>query len=149
MRLIPVDAKAILRIPMRAQVGEDWWAWEQEKHGVYSVKTAYRLLASTYQPATEAPESSGDEVWKKTWKLNVPPKVRVLWWRVLHDFLPAKSELQRRHIEPTAFCETCGAESEPIRHVLLDCTIARMFWQEIKSITGSKLPNSLLFWQLS
>jgi hypothetical protein len=50
---------------------------------------------------------SGDVFWKETWKLNVPPKVRVFWWRVLHEFLPAKSVLYRRHIEPTAFCEVC------------------------------------------
>ncbi|CAD6268376.1 unnamed protein product [Miscanthus lutarioriparius] len=137
----PVDANAILRIPLRMQDGEDWWAWELEKHGEFSVKTVYRKLASMHQQAIETPETSGDEFWKKTWKLNVPPKVKVFWWRVLHEFLPAKSELNRWHIEPTVFCETCGADSESIRHVLLECTIARMFWRELKSITGAKIPD--------
>jgi len=38
----PVDANAILKLPMTSR-GEDFWAWEQEKHGNYSVKFAYRL----------------------------------------------------------------------------------------------------------
>ena len=38
----PVDANAILKLPMTSR-GEDFWAWEQEKHGNYSVKSAYRL----------------------------------------------------------------------------------------------------------
>lgn len=38
-----IDANTILRIPIRQQ-DEDWWAWEPEKHGVYSVKSAYRKL---------------------------------------------------------------------------------------------------------
>jgi len=38
----PVDANAILKLPMTSR-GEDFWEWEQEKHGNYSVKFAYRL----------------------------------------------------------------------------------------------------------
>jgi hypothetical protein len=41
---IPVDAAAILRIPLRSQDDDDCWAWEPEKHGIYSVKTAYQKL---------------------------------------------------------------------------------------------------------
>ena len=106
---------------------------------MYSVKSAYRKLTSAHQQQTL--ESSGDEFWKKTWRLNVPPEVKVFCWRVLHEFLPAKSVLHRRHIEPTAFCEVCGADSESIRHVLIECTIAKSFWQEVKILTGLKLPN--------
>jgi len=38
-----VDAEAILRTPIRGR-GDDIWAWELEKHGMYSVRSAYRLL---------------------------------------------------------------------------------------------------------
>jgi ribonuclease HI len=44
-------------------------------------------------------------------------------------------------VEPTAFCDLCGAEQETIKHVLTDCTIAKLFWREIKLLTGIKLPN--------
>jgi hypothetical protein len=40
---VAVDATAILRIPIRQQ-DEDWWSWELDNYGVYSVKSAYRKL---------------------------------------------------------------------------------------------------------
>jgi len=75
---ISVDAAAILRIPIRAQV-DDLWAWEMEKHGVYSVKSAYRLLDSNRFTgnATDSPSASENEVWKLIWKLKVNPCILV------------------------------------------------------------------------
>ncbi|CAD6230202.1 unnamed protein product [Miscanthus lutarioriparius] len=138
---IPVDARAILRLPVRQQ-GEDWWAWEPEKHGVYSVKSAYRKLATEHtQGDTLQPQASGDISWQRIWGLDVPPKVKVFWGRVLHEFLPAKAILHHRHIEPLAFCDLCGAEQETIKHVLMDCTVAKLFWHEVKALTGAKLPK--------
>jgi hypothetical protein len=38
-------------------------------------------------------------------------------------------------------CETCGADEESIRYVLIDCTIAKAFWEQAKALIGIKLPN--------
>ena len=78
---------------------------------MYSVKSAYRKLTSAHQQQTL--ESSGDEFWKKTWRLNVPPEVKVFCWRVLHEFLPAKSVLIQLH--SVRYVELTARES--IRHV--------------------------------
>lgn len=59
----------------------------------------------------------------------------------MHEFLPAKAVLNQRHIEPTAYCEVCGAEKETIRHILLECTTALHFWREVKLLTGVKIPK--------
>jgi hypothetical protein len=92
---IPVDANAILRTPVRPQE-EDWWAWELEKHGEYSVRSAYRKLAADQmQGDLLQTQGSGDLSWKRIWKFEVPPKVRMFWWRVLHEFLPAKAILHQ------------------------------------------------------
>jgi len=48
--------------------------------------------------------------------------------------------LHRRHVEPIPHCDVCGAEEESIRHVLLDCTIAKEFWVQAKELIGIKLP---------
>ena len=71
--------------------------------------------------------------------LMFPPKVRVFWWRVIYEFLPTKQVLHRRHIEPVAFCDTCGCQEESIGHVLMDCTITKTFWEMAKQLTGVKL----------
>jgi ribonuclease HI len=38
-----------------------------------------------------------------------------------------------------AFCDLCGAEQETIKHALIDCTVAKIFWHEVKALTGAKL----------
>jgi hypothetical protein len=114
-----------------------------EKFGIYTVKSAYKLLFNRKFEAVTVgqPSSSSDAMWKGVWKLNVPPKVRVFWWRAFHEFLPSRYNLWRRHIEPVAFCETCGDLEETIRYVLLDYTVAKEFWCQARMAAGIKLPR--------
>lgn len=126
---VNVDAHAILSTPVRG-LGDDVWAWEPEGHGLYyTVRSAYRRLCDEQCRQLEEhwASSSGDITWTRIWKLSVPPKVRVFWWRVVNGFLPTRGVLHRRHVEPIPFCEVCGADDESIKHALLDCTMARMF----------------------
>lgn len=110
----------------KARGTHDFWAWSPEKCGVYSVKSAYCLMFNLRRDTNrmQLPSSSGDNACKDVWKLKVPPKVRVFRWRVLHEFLPARQILWRRHIEPIAYCEVRGAQEESIMHVLAECTVA-------------------------
>lgn len=136
------DAEAILSTPCNGS-GDDFLAWDPEKHGVYFVRSAYRMLETKQRMSHggDRPGSSSDTDWKEIWKLEVPPKVRIFWWRVLHEFLPTRQVLHRRHIEKIANCEVCGEPKETIKHVLVDCTVARSFWRQARTITGVKLPH--------
>lgn len=49
----------------------------------------YRKLAADHMQ----PQGPGDASWKRIWSPNVPSKVRVFWWRALHEFLPALKEV--------------------------------------------------------
>ncbi|KAK3146503.1 hypothetical protein QOZ80_3BG0267330 [Eleusine coracana subsp. coracana] len=121
--------------------GEDYWAWEAEKHGNYSVKSAYRLLEAGRGTSENEASGSAAMEWRQPWKLDVPPKVRVFWRRVLHGYLPAKEVLHHCHVEKLPHCDTRGADEESIHHVLLECTMARMFWSQMKDLFGVKLPK--------
>lgn len=136
----PVDAYAILKIPISGR-GEDFWAWRAEKHGHCSVKSAYRMLLEERSWAVASPNAttSAEPEWKTVWLLDIPLKLRVFWWSVLHEYLPAKQVLHRRHVEPLANCDTCEADRETIRHVLMECTAARLFWAQARELTGVKL----------
>lgn len=137
-----VDAHAILRIPVRG-AGDDPWAWEPEVRGFYSVKSAYRCLYDEryHQGANDIASTSGDLTWSHIWRLCFPPKVRVFWWRVVNGFLPAREILHKRHIERVPNCDLCGADVESIKHVVVDCTAARLFWEQTRALTGAKLPR--------
>ena len=43
-------------------------------------------------------------------------------------------------LNPYQFCEVCGADDESIKDALLDCTVGRAFWEQVKFFTGVKIP---------
>ncbi|OEL35903.1 hypothetical protein BAE44_0003078, partial [Dichanthelium oligosanthes] len=62
-------------------------AWAFEKHGCYSVRSAYKLLKQEQtirlEAAADNPSvSDTGQWWRRVWKLNIPPKIRIFWWRV-------------------------------------------------------------------
>jgi hypothetical protein len=69
--------------------------------------------------------SSSDEdfeVWKRLWKLDVVPKVRVFWWRVLRGIVPDYRTLSLRHIMDNSTCGICKDTSESLMHALIECS---------------------------
>lgn len=137
-----VDANAILATPIKGH-GPDVWAWEPERHGLYTVKSAYHKLYNAQNQQADEGRASGsdDKIWKRIWRMCVPPKVQVFWWRVVNDYLPTKGILHRRHIEPIPNCEICGADEESIQHALMECTVAKSFWAKTRKLTGVKMPK--------
>jgi hypothetical protein len=134
------DAEEILKLRQGTHMEEDIVAWNYEKHGLYSVHSAYRLLKAeqSQEEASklgEAGSSSDGVMWKKLWRLRVPPKIRLFWWRAVNNFLPTKLELQRRHVEREAFC------GESLFHVVFVCTMARRFWQAAAQLFRIKVPE--------
>jgi hypothetical protein len=107
---VPMDVAAIKRIPL-GRFDEDFWAWTGERHGLYSVRSAYRILAAEAQHEedysqnrSECSHANNSWIWKELWQIKVPPKVRVFWWRVYNESIPSRANLHRRHIEPLSTC---------------------------------------------
>ncbi|KAE8808833.1 hypothetical protein D1007_14579 [Hordeum vulgare] len=94
------EAEAILNITLSQTGGEDSLAWALEKHGIYTVKSAYRSLMtrnelrSLGEGTITKSSSANKQLWIALWKLRVVPKVRVSWWRVLRGILPHSKTLQ-------------------------------------------------------
>jgi hypothetical protein len=144
---IAPEADAIMNIPLRLGGGEDFWAWNLEKSGNYTVKTSYRaLMTRNEQSALAEGMITGSSVcekqlWDRLWKLKVVPKVRVFWWRVLRGILPVEQTLQYRHITTLARCKVCFAADEDMRYALLRCTHAMRFWSEARVLLDVKIPD--------
>jgi hypothetical protein len=136
-KFIAPEADAILNIPSRCGGGEDFWAWSLEKSGLYSVKSAYRSLVNhnehlALDEGTITETSMSDQqMWNSLWKLNVLPKVRVFWWRVLRGILPVESTLKHRHIAQLSRCKICMAMDEDLMHALISCVHARVFGRRL------------------
>jgi hypothetical protein len=130
-----------------ARNGDDFWAWNLEKSGIYTVKTAYGALVMRNEHLAPAEGTatgssfSEKQMWEQLWKLKVVPKVRVFWWRVLRGILPVEQTLQYRHIATLARCKICLSADEDMRHALLLCTHAMRFWAEARVALDVKVPN--------
>jgi hypothetical protein len=141
------DAEVILNIPLRSGGGEDFYAWNHERMGVYFVKSAYQALVTQKERAaleegtvTETSETE-KQLWTALWKLSVVPKFRVFWWRVLQGILPDECTFKRRHIKELGRCLICLAMDEDLMHALIHYSHAKRFWDEATTLLDVRLPR--------
>ena len=113
---VDADAHAILSTQVRG-LRADVWAWVPKRHGLYTVKSAYRQLYDQQCRLLEGDQASsfGDITWNQIWKLELSPKIQFFLCRVVNGFLPTKGVLHRRHVEPLPNCDTCGVDEETIK----------------------------------
>ena len=106
----------------------------------FIVKSACHVALQLQQPdAAEHSRVGRDRmVWKKLWKLNIPPKVRMFTWRACSDILPTKVNLARKKIQVDPKCTTCTQQDETICHVLWQYSLAR----NIRALVRGKIQKS-------
>ena len=84
-------------------------------------------------------------LWKKFWKLNIPPKIKNFMWRTLTGVLPTAESLRTHMVKIETTCPICYQERESAHHLLLWCHIAQQCWR----LTPLSLPcrdDSVLSW---
>ncbi|CAN1126729.1 Putative ribonuclease H protein At1g65750 [Linum perenne] len=104
---------------------EDRPIWQFENNGLYSVSSGYQLALNKI-PAwkTLHPISPCDEtLWKKTWALQVQPKLRFFLWKILNRILPTKQGIFHRRLNVDPLCLVCREGEESVEHLLLFCPI--------------------------
>ena len=86
----------------------------------FTIKLAYWValdLQNKYLAEHSQARHDGS-VWRKIWRLNVPPKVRTLLWRAYSNILPTRENLQRRKVQIDPKCEICLQHPKTTCHVL-------------------------------
>ncbi|CAL2232092.1 unnamed protein product [Prunus armeniaca] len=128
------EVRCIRNIPLSFRDPPDALIWHFERGGQYTVRTGHevarRVLLQQDEDDTTTnggPIVAFDHVWKKIWKVRVPPKVRIFIWRALLNILPTKDNLGHRGISELGGCVFCGAD-ETVVHVLLQCPMAIASW---------------------
>jgi hypothetical protein len=68
---IAPDIEIILNIPLSSRVEEDYWSWHYDKKGIFSVRSAYRMLTGIKAQREDwlenRPGHSNSEADKKSW----------------------------------------------------------------------------------
>jgi hypothetical protein len=132
---LPIDAEAVLSIPLCTRNISDFWAWSGDKRAFFSVKSAYRMIMNTKLTGDnwidEVEGTSGSEhegnAWSTLWKVKLPSKIKLFLWRLARSSIPTADVLEHRHMIDSAACMICGA-LDSWRHTMIDCTMARCIW---------------------
>lgn len=114
----------------------DQIAWHYEKNGIFSVRSAYKLAASSQGQVSLKPSSSSSQahdrsIWDIIWKAKVPPKVRIFGWRIATNSLATKKNKFRWTLELDATCNICGCSDEDEFHDVVECTKSRALRAEL------------------
>ena len=112
----------------------DRLCWTKNRAHKFTVKSAYHVALRLQQPNAAEHSRVGIDrmVWKKLWKQNITPKVRMFAWRACLDILPTKVNLACKKIWVDPECTTCTQQDETICHVLWQCRLARNTWALVR-----------------
>jgi hypothetical protein len=131
---LPMDALAILRIPLCTRRQKDFWAWNCDNKGPFLVRSSYRMMINTkknrenyYQGNDSSPyyvtEAKG---WSTLWKTAVPSKIRVFLWRLAQQSIPYVDVLDRI-MSRSSRCSLCGSK-DSWKQSLIECNMANNVW---------------------
>lgn len=117
--------QAILKIRLTPSSAVDRPLWTPKKKGYFTVKSTYRLLA-TSQENVDSPLSCAD--WNKLWNLKVHCRLKLLLWKIVWNILPTGSRIHQCLPDDSSrqsSCLLCTEENESITHLLLTCLLAQ------------------------
>lgn len=128
----PCDVAEILKIKIPANRCADWIAWNFEKTGVFSVRSAYRLAlqlegGGDYTGSSARPDGVRC-LWKNLWSAQVPSKVSVSSRGRWHGTgcLPELTSIAGTSwIRRIASSVGCGFGREDMFHAVVGCPHAK------------------------
>ncbi|XP_043698953.1 uncharacterized protein LOC122649779 [Telopea speciosissima] len=107
------------------------------KDGLFSIKSAYKLLSKLEEEGQSARASSSrsrpwesipDAVWNRVWSIQTLPKIKAFLWRVCNEAIASGVGLRHRNVNIDPICVRCGVHKETRDHILLGCSFARSVW---------------------
>lgn len=126
---LPFEVERVMSIPISSRLPEDVMCWDLEKDGVYSVRSAYKAIWGDLHSNSEASSSYSMALWKKIWKVQVLPRVKIFAWRALSNALPTNVAIHRRVPSHGTVCSVCGQADEDAIHALYYCQFAQEVWR--------------------
>ena len=134
------DWNRILSIPIKSGM-DDILAWHFDSKGVFSVKSAYRILDDDRARNASWQKGEGSTTvgravnanfrWQNLWRLNSPPKVKHFFWRFTLNSLPVRRNINIRGMEIDTRCPVCLRLDEDGGHCFLKCKYAKQCWRAL------------------
>ena len=96
--------------------------WVAHKSGKFSIKSVLTIVRGEHitQPISN---------WHWVWRTNVPQRIHLFTWLVMHNKLLTNAVRHDRHMSPHPGCSVCGADTEDLDHIFRRCPQALQVWQ--------------------
>ncbi|PKI59521.1 hypothetical protein CRG98_020049 [Punica granatum] len=136
---VPDNIRDLLRnVPssMTGIGGEDRLVWKYSSNGLFNTSSAYTLASG------RNPESC-DKSWLWLWKTNTIRGIQYFMWLACHNRLPTPTLINGRGFNIPSECSICKDQEETISHVLRECRVAQVFWNNLGIPTSKRGTFSL------
>jgi hypothetical protein len=80
-----------------------------------------RSMQTQDKGATSSRPDGARPSWKIIWNSLVPPKVKLLAWKICNNAISTQLNLMKRGISTTGLCQICGREDEDTFHAFIQC----------------------------
>ncbi|CAL1377377.1 unnamed protein product [Linum trigynum] len=124
----PPTCSAIKAIPLPRQNVTDKLIWHNTADRVFSVKSAYHLDVELDRRRGEwrsSPSWMDKPSWIRVWKAKIPPKLKVVVWKILNRALPTTEELIEKKVPVLPRCPVCWDKPKTMKHLFLYCPVAQ------------------------
>ncbi|XP_074306503.1 uncharacterized protein LOC141641753 [Silene latifolia] len=130
---LPFEQERILRIRISDNKPVDGWCWDPERDGIYTVKSAYRLLCAAND---DAPGQSNDKteqaLWNKVWKIDALPRIKIFFWQLCLDALATRANIANRlRNGADHLCPVCNGFEESCLHLVRECGWVDWVWEGV------------------
>ena len=121
-------ANQILQTPLLQSVHVDKETWRFEKNGLYSVRSAYREIISSYDALLQHRVPWNFNI---IWNLKLPPKIKNFLWRICRNCLPTRMRLITKGVQCPPTCAICDNYEEDGKHLFFACSKSVGCWQRL------------------
>lgn len=125
------DQVLILGTPLSATQEEDIKNWYKEGSGLYTVKSAFKLVQELNE-AWIADDISG--FWRRLWNLKIPPKVRNFLWRACNENFPTRVALNSKYAPVSQLCLLCNKCVETTLYCPVSCDFVQWCLQTLRML---------------
>ncbi|KAJ0585981.1 putative RNA-directed DNA polymerase [Helianthus annuus] len=110
----------------RVSTASDRWIWKGEDNLDFSVKN----VRSTLSRSIDLNEPADDFFWNN-WAAQ---KCSMFVWRAIKGKIPTATKLKERGVPIlTEICKVCNMEEETPDHVLVNCRVAEIVWEQVNT----------------
>ncbi|KAF3594150.1 hypothetical protein DY000_02024372 [Brassica cretica] len=113
---------------------QDILIWCFTKTGEYTGKSRYNLQKQLSNQTLQHNDGNSsitdgmNQLCLTIWKLNLPPKVKVVWWKLVHQGMAAAENLQEKRSKIDSTCQVCGEEHETQNDLMFTFRVLKETW---------------------